>query len=185
MPELNSGDIKRTPGSKSLAHALKTEDKDFIDFLTHCFIWEPDKRMTPEQGLAHKWITKGIIKTSAEKPTAMRNTQKLGQTTYANKTTNIKDEKSHKVNQSLLCEIQNKLLANANAGVQPDISAPSSTKNQNNNGGSKLFLLKEKLSIVTSRPSNIKKDVKHTDKTNLLLHMLSKKTISLKQNSPK
>jgi len=38
-----------------------SEDKDFIDFLEKCLMMDPDKRMTPEQGLKHRWITSNPI----------------------------------------------------------------------------------------------------------------------------
>ena len=38
---------------------MKCLDEGFIDFLQHCFIWEPDKRITPAEALKHKWITQG------------------------------------------------------------------------------------------------------------------------------
>jgi len=41
----------------SLKEALKCSDEAFLDFLEKCFIWEPEKRMTPEEGLKHPWIT--------------------------------------------------------------------------------------------------------------------------------
>jgi len=35
---------------------LKCTDSDFIDFLKLCFAWEPEKRITPEEALKHRWI---------------------------------------------------------------------------------------------------------------------------------
>jgi dual specificity tyrosine-phosphorylation-regulated kinase 2/3/4 len=36
---------------------LKCDDEDFIDFLKQCFIWEPEKRIAPEEALRHRWIS--------------------------------------------------------------------------------------------------------------------------------
>jgi len=46
----------KEPGSKSLKGILKCNDSLFIDFLSKCFTWEPDKRITPEEALKHPWI---------------------------------------------------------------------------------------------------------------------------------
>ncbi|KAI9208582.1 kinase-like domain-containing protein, partial [Polychytrium aggregatum] len=54
----NSKGVIRRPGnpSKSLAKVLKCHDTAFIDFIERCLIWDPDKRMTPQEGLNHEWI---------------------------------------------------------------------------------------------------------------------------------
>jgi|TARA_B110000285_G_scaffold216538_1_gene263929 serine/threonine protein kinase len=46
---------KSYPISKQVYTA--TEDKDFIDFLEKCLMMDHEKRMTPEQGMKHRWIT--------------------------------------------------------------------------------------------------------------------------------
>ena len=48
--------ILRNPGGKTLKEALICPNKPFIDFLSKCFIWDPNERITPEQALKHKWI---------------------------------------------------------------------------------------------------------------------------------
>jgi dual specificity tyrosine-phosphorylation-regulated kinase 2/3/4 len=53
----NSRGRKRTPGSTTLASALKTTDVSFVSFLEGCLEWDPAHRMTPEQALQHPWIT--------------------------------------------------------------------------------------------------------------------------------
>jgi dual specificity tyrosine-phosphorylation-regulated kinase 2/3/4 len=55
----NSKGKKRRPGSKTLAQALKCSDELFLDFVSRCLEWDPDKRLNPEQGLAHQWIAGG------------------------------------------------------------------------------------------------------------------------------
>lgn len=32
----------------------------FIDFIKMILVWEPEKRLTPEDALRHPWITKGL-----------------------------------------------------------------------------------------------------------------------------
>lgn len=56
----NSRGKKRLPNTKSLRKVLGCDSKLFLDFLKRCFIWDPEKRMTPEEALRHEWILEGI-----------------------------------------------------------------------------------------------------------------------------
>ena len=51
---------KRKISSKSLRDVLKTEDKDLVDFVRRCFIWNPKHRMTPDEALQHEWLEDAI-----------------------------------------------------------------------------------------------------------------------------
>jgi dual specificity tyrosine-phosphorylation-regulated kinase 2/3/4 len=44
------------PRSKALGQALDCEDEGFLDFIKCCFEWEPERRLTPEEGLQHPWL---------------------------------------------------------------------------------------------------------------------------------
>ena len=35
-------------------------DDSFVSFIAQCLEWDPTKRLTPEQGLRHEWILKGL-----------------------------------------------------------------------------------------------------------------------------
>lgn len=48
---------RRRPSSKSLQSAIKCEDDAFLDFLTLCLRWDPEKRLKPEQAMQHEFIT--------------------------------------------------------------------------------------------------------------------------------
>ncbi|KAF1825941.1 kinase-like protein, partial [Dissoconium aciculare CBS 342.82] len=48
---------RRRPSSKTLAQALKTEDEAFLDFVTRCLRWDPDRRMKPHEAVTHPFIT--------------------------------------------------------------------------------------------------------------------------------
>lgn len=48
---------RRRPSSKTLSGALKCDDEAFLDFLVQCLRWDPDKRLRPDQALAHPFIT--------------------------------------------------------------------------------------------------------------------------------
>ncbi|KAF9916722.1 hypothetical protein FBU30_001178 [Linnemannia zychae] len=54
---VNSKGKKRRPGSKTLSQALKCTDVLFLDFISKCLIWDPEKRMKPHEGLQHEWIS--------------------------------------------------------------------------------------------------------------------------------
>ncbi|KAF9932546.1 hypothetical protein BGZ67_004694 [Mortierella alpina] len=54
---VNSKGKRRKPGSKNLSHALKCNDVLFLDFISNCLIWDPEKRMKPWEGLQHEWIS--------------------------------------------------------------------------------------------------------------------------------
>ncbi|POM75266.1 CMGC/DYRK/DYRK2 protein kinase [Phytophthora palmivora] len=55
-PFVNSRGRRRTLGSHSLASAVKTDDPEFLAFLTKCFVWDPSQRLTPEQALHEPWM---------------------------------------------------------------------------------------------------------------------------------
>jgi len=62
----NSKGKKRRPGSLSLATVLRCRDSAFLDFITQCLQWDPEKRLTPSQGLKHEFITKLNKKSSTD-----------------------------------------------------------------------------------------------------------------------
>jgi len=62
----NSKGKKRRPGSLSLATVLRCRDNTFLDFITQCLQWDPEKRMTPSQGLKHEFITKANKKIASD-----------------------------------------------------------------------------------------------------------------------
>jgi dual specificity tyrosine-phosphorylation-regulated kinase 2/3/4 len=48
---------RRRPSSKTLQQALKTEDEAFIDFISRCLRWDPDRRLKPNDAVNHPFIT--------------------------------------------------------------------------------------------------------------------------------
>lgn len=48
---------RRRPSSKTLAQVLKCDEEAFIDFLTKCLRWDPDRRMKPEEAVRHEFMT--------------------------------------------------------------------------------------------------------------------------------
>lgn len=48
---------RRRPSSKTLSQALKSEDEAFLDFITRCLRWDPERRMKPNEAVTHPFIT--------------------------------------------------------------------------------------------------------------------------------
>ncbi|KAL8926366.1 MAG: hypothetical protein Q9172_001817 [Xanthocarpia lactea] len=48
---------RRRPSSKTLQQALKCEDEPFLDFITRCLRWDPDRRLRPDEAIHHEFIT--------------------------------------------------------------------------------------------------------------------------------
>jgi dual specificity tyrosine-phosphorylation-regulated kinase 2/3/4 len=48
---------RRRPSSKTLQSAIKCDDEAFLDFLTQCLRWDPDRRMRPDQAITHEFVT--------------------------------------------------------------------------------------------------------------------------------
>lgn len=56
----NSRGKKRYPETKTLQQSIGCNDKSFLSFLAACLEWDPEDRMTPEEGLRHPWIQEGL-----------------------------------------------------------------------------------------------------------------------------
>ncbi|KAJ5058440.1 hypothetical protein J3E72DRAFT_247115 [Bipolaris maydis] len=48
---------RRRPSSKTLQQALKCDDEAFLDFISRCLRWDPERRMKPDEALHHEFIT--------------------------------------------------------------------------------------------------------------------------------
>lgn len=58
------------PGTRSLSKALNTtNNSDLVSFLSQCFTWDPDKRLTPELAMNHPWMQHAQKVTTTEYPT--------------------------------------------------------------------------------------------------------------------
>ena len=61
------GKFRGPPESKELSRALRgCDDHLFLDFLKHCFEWDPAARMTPPQALRHGWLRRRLPRTSGD-----------------------------------------------------------------------------------------------------------------------
>lgn len=55
-PVVTSRGHKRRPNSKSLYHAMRSNDELFLDFVARCLTWDPERRLQPEAALRHPWF---------------------------------------------------------------------------------------------------------------------------------
>ena len=61
---------RRRPSSKSLQAALKCEDESFLDFITRCLRWDPDRRLKPDEAIQHEFIAGKTSKSTGRPRTA-------------------------------------------------------------------------------------------------------------------
>lgn len=74
---------RRRPSSKTLQQALKCDDEVFVDFIARCLRWDPKRRMQPDEGLAHDFIT-GERKTVRARAPAATTSGRLSPTKRTN-----------------------------------------------------------------------------------------------------
>ena len=48
---------RRRPSSKTLTQALKCDDEAFLDFISRCLRWDPERRMKPDEAMLHEFVT--------------------------------------------------------------------------------------------------------------------------------
>ncbi|KAF2865533.1 hypothetical protein BDV95DRAFT_256185 [Massariosphaeria phaeospora] len=58
---------RRRPSSKSLQQALKCDDDAFIDFITRCLRWDPERRIKPDEAMVHEFVT-GVRRSARTRP---------------------------------------------------------------------------------------------------------------------
>ncbi|EJD02073.1 uncharacterized protein FOMMEDRAFT_29176 [Fomitiporia mediterranea MF3/22] len=58
-PVVNSKGRRRRPGTKTLAQVLRCDDELFVDFVSKCLSWDPEKRIKPQAALRHPFVTAG------------------------------------------------------------------------------------------------------------------------------
>ncbi|KZT11457.1 uncharacterized protein LAESUDRAFT_692333 [Laetiporus sulphureus 93-53] len=58
-PVVNSKGRRRRPGARTLAQVLRCDDEHFVDFISKCLVWDPEKRIKPQAALRHPFITAG------------------------------------------------------------------------------------------------------------------------------
>ncbi|WWC91879.1 uncharacterized protein L201_006828 [Kwoniella dendrophila CBS 6074] len=68
-PFVNAKGRRRRPNAKTLSQVMKCDDELFVDFISKCLTWDPDKRLKPQPALRHPWIISGKHKRYVPTPT--------------------------------------------------------------------------------------------------------------------
>lgn len=55
-----AGDENKKPMGKTLKDLLKRNSETLLDFLSKCFVWNPEDRLKPNEALTHEWILEGL-----------------------------------------------------------------------------------------------------------------------------
>ncbi|THZ32513.1 kinase-like protein [Aureobasidium pullulans] len=64
---------RRRPSSKTLSGAIKCDDEAFLDFLSQCLRWDPEKRLRPDQAVSHPFITNEPLRRTGPVSSRTRN----------------------------------------------------------------------------------------------------------------
>ncbi|CAL1703908.1 unnamed protein product [Somion occarium] len=80
-PVVNSKGRRRRPGTKSLAQVLRCDDELFLDFISKCLVWDPERRMKPQAALRHPFVTSGKKPAKVSSPTPSSTAKSLLQST--------------------------------------------------------------------------------------------------------
>jgi serine/threonine protein kinase len=55
-PFVNAKGKRRRPSTKTLSSVMKCDDDLFVDFISKCLTWDPEKRLKPQSALRHAWV---------------------------------------------------------------------------------------------------------------------------------
>lgn len=58
-PVVNSKGKRRRAGAKTLAQVLRCDDELFVDFVSKCLLWDPERRIKPQSAMRHPFVTAG------------------------------------------------------------------------------------------------------------------------------
>lgn len=56
---MNTKGRRRRVGTKSLAQVLRCDDELFVDFISKCLNWDPERRIKPQSAMRHPFVTAG------------------------------------------------------------------------------------------------------------------------------
>ncbi|KAF8078194.1 CMGC/DYRK/DYRK2 protein kinase [Lyophyllum atratum] len=56
---INSKGRRRKPGTKTLQQVLRCTDEDFLDFISKCLVWDPERRIKPQAAMRHPFVASG------------------------------------------------------------------------------------------------------------------------------
>jgi len=72
---------RRRPSSKTLGAAIKCDDEAFLDFISQCLRWDPDRRLRPDHATSHPFITNEPLRRITERPRVRTGTAPSGPVT--------------------------------------------------------------------------------------------------------
>jgi serine/threonine protein kinase len=78
----NSRGLTRKPSSTTLDEVLSCPDPKFVELVSLCLEWDPDKRLSPVAALSHEWITDGRGEVEAPKLVRSRRTHHRRHSSY-------------------------------------------------------------------------------------------------------
>ncbi|TGZ81696.1 hypothetical protein EX30DRAFT_348499 [Ascodesmis nigricans] len=118
---------RRRPSSKTIQSALKCDDDAFVDFVSRCLRWDPEKRMKPDEAVHHEFITgrkaSRIRSGNYASSTAASDSKERRYTAYSRP---LPDPPSYKKSLAMHA---------SSSGTSP-LKPPSSSGNGSNNGTS-------------------------------------------------
>ena len=56
---INSKGRRRRPGTKTLTQVLRCNDEEFVDFVSKCLVWDPERRIKPQAAMRHPFVIAG------------------------------------------------------------------------------------------------------------------------------
>jgi dual specificity tyrosine-phosphorylation-regulated kinase 2/3/4 len=94
--EVISGQEKEKRLRYIMEKLREVPDPQFVDLISKCLEWDPLKRITPDEGLSHEWILKGLPPgvLESEKEQARRAQSKDNNLTSSNQRSRIARVKS-------------------------------------------------------------------------------------------
>ena len=159
--EPNSKGVIHNPGTKPLSKSLGCENTKFLDLIQRCLEWDPKKRITPEEALAHEWIiedlTISIKGTKTEKKfVPLLEPNRISQ--FVNKSVNFDQSKG--INHKILLPDIRRSISKKNqsfnlslANIEVNYSAKQLKKRQRTVGATKRHILTSELTNIKEKPS--------------------------------
>ena len=105
---------RRRPSSKTVQQALRCDDEAFIDFISRCLRWDPERRIKPDEALQHEFVT-GLKKA----PTTTRARQHNQNHQHQHQQHHHHHQNHHHHNGATDSPVKKAALTNAASGSRP------------------------------------------------------------------
>ncbi|TIB04422.1 hypothetical protein E3P94_00281 [Wallemia ichthyophaga] len=142
-PVVNSKGRRRRPNSKSIKSVLKSDDEPFVDFITKCLIWDPERRIKPAAALRHPFIT-GLPMPKPTSPSIVRSARRPSTAQPAS------NGHSFKVPNGTAADSKKSIISNPTPMNRHKASHSQSSANTNGSFGG--HLKSPKLASISSTP---------------------------------